>query len=439
MTQHPWGASTPEMNSGVLETGSTAATWAAASAAWLGLADATLATMGITGGQMAASIASISGVRSTMHQAATPPFLAWLGSMAGIAFKQAAVAATVAESYGMARTTMIPSVQSINNRVREAAAEASNFFGQNTPLIAALNAEYASYTMQNATIGTTYGEVITAATLPVPIPPPPPLSNAAQAASDAGNALGQAGQLVSQAGSQGVSQSASQAASTVGQGSSAATDPMGAMSQMSSMFSAPMQALQSAGGSGGGMQGLQQLLGAPMQMFSQFGQSGGLGDLLGGGSTGDAFSPTLTGMEGGLPLGADGLGGALGAAGGGGLGGGGLGGGAGAGAGGGLGGGGLGGGGLGGLGTLANRSESNGNTTRGPVLSGVTSPGLLNEKVATTTGGMPMSGAGHGAGHGAGSGERARREAVVLSAAAPAGGGPQLRREAQGAERDLFS
>lgn len=127
MPYHPWGESTPEINASVIETGSTSATWAAASAAWLGLASATLATMGITGGQMMASLASISGVRSMTHQAATPPFLTWLGSMAGIAFKQAAICAVVAESYGVTRSSMIPSMQSINNRVREAAAEASNF------------------------------------------------------------------------------------------------------------------------------------------------------------------------------------------------------------------------------------------------------------------------------------------------------------------------
>lgn len=415
MTQHPWGVSTPEMNAGVLETGSTAATWAAASAAWLGLAEAALATMGITGGQMAASIASISGLRSATHEAATPPFLAWLGTMAGIAFKQAAVTATVAESYGVARTTMIPSFQSINNRVREAAAEATNFFGQNTPLIAALNAEYAAYTMQNATIGTTYGQVITAATLPVPIPPPPPLSNAAKAFADAGSAMGQAGQLVSQASGQGVSQSASQAASNVSQGANSATSPMGAMSQMSSMFSSPLQALQSAGGGASNPLGsLQQLLSAPMQMF---GQSSGLGGLFGGGSTGDAFSP-LTAGGGGLPLGGAGLGGGAGAGGMGAVGGGGL-------------------GGVGGLGNLASKSESMGSARGGPVLSGVTSPGLVNERTAVTTanGGMPMApGAGAGAGAGAGS---SRRE-VVLSATAPAETS-YIRREASGSDRNLFN
>jgi hypothetical protein len=44
------------MNAGVIETGSSAATWMAASAAWMRLASATMATMGITGGQMAAVV-----------------------------------------------------------------------------------------------------------------------------------------------------------------------------------------------------------------------------------------------------------------------------------------------------------------------------------------------------------------------------------------------
>lgn len=412
MTQHPWGACTPEINAAVIETGTTGATWADASAAWLGLADATLTTMGITGGQMFASIASISGVRSSLHEIATPPFLSWLGTMAGIAFKQAAITATVAESYGVTRSSMIPSVQSINNRVREAAAEATNFFGQNTPLIVALNAEYAAYTMQNATLGTTYGETITAATIPVPVPPPPPLGSAAKAAADAGSALGQAGQLVSQASGEGVSQSAAQAASAVGQGGDAAS-PAGAMGQMGSLMSAPMQALQSAGGGmGNPLSSLQQLLTAPAQMF---GQASGLGSLLGGGSTGDAFSPLTAGAVGGLPLGGAGLG----AGGGGGVA---------VGA-----GGGSGVGGIGGLGSLAPRSET---VKATPVLSGVTSPAMLNERAVTATsatgGGMPISAMGTGTG----SGERGRRETTVTAPAAVTG--PAVRREATEAERDLF-
>lgn len=409
MPNHPWGASTPEMNAGVLETGSTSATWAAASAAWMGLASTTLATMGITGSQMVASTTTMSGVRSMTHAAATPPFLAWLGSMAGIAFKQAAIAAVVAESYGVARSSMIPSVQSINNRVREAAAEASNIFGQNTPLIAALNAEYGAYTMQNAAIGSTYGEVITAATLPVPIPPPPPLSNAGKAAGDAANAMSN---VASQASGQ-ASQAASQASSTLGQGSSNPASSM--MGQAGQLFSAPMQAVQ---GLSSPMQGMQSLLSAPMQMF---GSASGMGDLFGGGKTGSSFSPMLTGGGGGLPLGAG-----MGSGGGAGLGGG--------------GGGGLGmGGGLGN--TLASRAEaSSGSNSRNAVLSGISAGAPTQERmggVSTSSGGgaIPPGAMGN---HGAGAGARTRgtEDAVVTYTSA---GDLPPRRAASSSERDLFS
>lgn len=406
MPAHPWGASTPEMNAGVLESGSTSATWAAGSAAWMGLASAAMATMGIVAQQLGATLTSMSGVRSATHAAATPPFLAWLAGMAGIAFQRAAVNAVVAESYGLARTTMIPSEQSINNRVREHAAEASNIFGQNTPLIMALNGEYGVYTVDNATIGTTYGEVIAAATLPVPIPPPPPLGSAAQAAADAGQAAQQSAQLVSQAGS-GLSQAASQSAGQMGQGAGSSGDMMSSMGQM---FQAPMQALQSMGSSlTSPFQSLSQLFSAPMSMF---GSASGMGNLLGGGSTGNSFSPTSMAKAGGLPLGANGLGG------GGGVG--------------------LGGGGLGayGGGLSGSNKSSTSTISRMPALSGIST--LTQERLAGAPaagfggGGIPPSAAGRGE-----SNRRSDSSTAVLTF------GPKddesVRRGAEGSERDLFN
>jgi PPE-repeat protein len=403
MSNHPWGGSTPEMNATMLETGSTSATWAAASAAWMGLASAAMAAAGITGAQMAASTTSMSGVRSMTHAAATPPFLSWLGGMAGIAFKQAAIAAVVAESYGMARSSMIPSMQSINNRVREAAAEASNIFGQNTPLIGALNAEYGFYTAENASIGATYGEVITAATLPVPIPPPPPLGNAAKSAGEAAQATGQAAQMANQA-AQGASQSASQAT----QGG--ASGDMGSMmSQFGQMLQAPMQALQSAGsGMGNPMQSLSQLMSAPMSMF---GGSSQLGDLLGGGATGSSFAPVATGSGRGLPLGGAGLGS---------------------------------GGGLGG-GMPANLSKmtSSGSSAnqRVSMLSGIANA-PVQERLAGATaapmggggGGMPMGAAAHGAG-----GQSRRASDATASVLTYGQREEPTRRGADRSERDLFT
>lgn len=405
MPNQPWGASPPELNSGVIETGSTQATWMAASAAWMGLAEAAMTAMAITGTQMVASTTSMSGIRSMTHEAATPPFLSWLAAMAGIAFKQSAVAGVVAESYTMTRSSMIPSVQSITNRLNEHAAEATNIFGQNTPLIGELNAEYGEYTAQNATLGSTYGEVITAATLPTPIPPPPPLGNLARAAGEAASSMSDAASQLGQSG-QGLSQAASQTASQV---SSKGTSGMG---EMSSMFQAPLQAAQSAGQSFSSVpQSFSQLLQAPSQMFGSFSSMGGL---LGGGSTGDSFSPALAGATGGLPLGGgSGLhgGAGLGMGGGGGLG--------------------------GGLSNLAKSGES-GSSSRSSVLSGIQP---VQEKTVTTTsggGGTPRGGMMPHAGQHAGSSSKSRREESVLSAT-PAAAVTACRREAQGNERELFN
>lgn len=401
MPNQPWGASPPELNSGVIETGSTQATWMAASAAWMGLAEAAMTAMAITGTQMVASTTSMSGIRSMTHEAATPPFLSWLAAMAGIAFKQSAVAGVVAESYTMTRSSMIPSVQSITNRLNEHAAEATNIFGQNTPLIGELNAEYGEYTAQNATLGSTYGEVITAATLPTPIPPPPPLGNLARAAGEAASSMSDAASQLGQSG-QGLSQAASQV-------SSKGTSGMG---EMSSMFQAPLQAAQSAGQSFSSVpQSFSQLLQAPSQMFGSFSSMGGL---LGGGSTGDSFSPALAGATGGLPLGGgSGLhgGAGLGMGGGGGLG--------------------------GGLSNLAKSGES-GSSSRSSVLSGIQP---VQEKTVTTTsggGGTPRGGMMPHAGQHAGSSSKSRREESVLSAT-PAAAVTACRREAQGNERELFN
>lgn len=405
MAIHPWGVSLPEMNAGVIETGSTSATWVSASASWAGLMAATLATMGAAGAQMAASLESISGIRSMVQAAATPPFLSWLAAMAGIAFKQAAVTAVVAESYGMTRSAMIPSMVSITNRIEEAAAEASNFFGQNTPLIAALNVQYAEYTVQNATLGNTYGDVITAATMPVPIPPAPPLSDAATTAAQAGDALGQAGQTLSTAAGGQLTQGASKAAAAVGNGG---TSDM--MSSMGPLLQAPLQAAQSAGQSlSSAPQSLGQLLNAPSQLFGSF---SGLGDLLGGGSTAGSFAPTSLSGGGGLPLsGAHGAGAALG------------------------GGGGLGAGGLGGL---APKMGEGSVGSRNTVLSGISTP-VVQERANTAgpvaRGGMPM---GHPAGAGS-SGSRDRRDTSTLITVHTPRETMPLRRAATDSERELFS
>lgn len=403
MAIHPWGAMLPQANSTVIETGSAEPTWMTASESWMMLGDSALMTMGITGAQMFASIASIQGIRSMTHEALTPPFLTWLASMAGIAYKQAIITELVAMSYTQTRATMIPTAVSNQNRIDEAIAEATNFFGVNSPLIAQLNADYAEFTVQNATLGTTYGDVITTATLPTPIPPPPPLGSLAQTAGQAANSLGDAAGQAAQA-AQGASQEAAQAASQVsGQGSSAA----GGMDQMASMFSTPAQMVgqipQTLSQAGQGLN--------PSQLSGVLGQ---FSSLFNGGSTGGSFSPTpsLAAQSGVLPLGGghgSGAGGMTGA-----------------------------GGAMGGSGMLQRSTSGGGNAGNGrPVLTGIAPPaesGTVTNASGGARGGMmpPPGGGSH-------QGSRTSRREPVVRLSAVHGSGDGNRTGAKAPERELFS
>jgi PPE-repeat protein len=391
----------PQANSTVIETGSTEVSWMTASESWLMLGEVAMATMGIVGTQMFASIASMNGIRSMTHEMLTPPFLLWLASMAAIAFKQALVTEIVAMSYGQTRATMIPTVVSNQNRIDEAITEATNVFGQNSGLIAYLNGEYAEYTVQNASLGMTYGDVITGMTLPTPIPPPPPLGNLLGTAGQAAGSLGDAASQLGQVG-QGVSQEAAQVASQVaGNGSSA----MGGMDQFASLAQAPAQIAGQ----------LPQAVSAPGQLVGQLaGQLGNFTNMFNGGSTGNAFAPALASHNGGLPLGShfgSGTGAGVGTGGGSGS--------------------------MGGAGTLsaASRGGGGGNLSRSAVLTGITSP--------TDTQAAPNSTGGRGGmappiGIHPNQGEtRKKREHTVLTAANSGDTGGN--REARGSDRELFS
>jgi PPE-repeat protein len=306
------------------------------------------------------------------------PFYGWLMSLEAIAIEHAVACATVAEAWGMTTTGIIPLPVVNENRVSEATAEATNAFGQNTPLIAELNREYAQFWTEDATSMLNYDNAVVLATAPKMVPPPPPLTN-----------LGMASQgLMSQASR--VAQAGSQAASRM----SSATDGLsqatqGGGSQMMSQMMGPMQSvMQSA------TQAPQQLM-KPLQSLSQPLQSM-LGQFMKGpqmgGGLGSAFSATSMGSTGGLPMSTSS-----------GFGGGGMG----------MGGGG---GGIGNLGHLAGSSEK----VARPIgnLSGVPAPtlgggGQVSAANSAMTGG---GGGGMGGAGGAGSQSQQRKSEDILAA-----------------------
>lgn len=373
-----WSGYPPEINSGRWEAGTGPSSWTATSMVWTQFAG----IVGAATAALAAEIAMLTGTTLTGETSvgvavSSVPFYGWLMSLEAIAVEHAVACATVAEAWGAATSGIIPLPVVNENRISEATAEATNAFGQNSPLIAELNREYAQFWTQDATSMLNYDNAVVLATAPKMVPPPPPLTN-----------LGTASQsLMSQAGK--VAQAGSQAASRM----TSATDGLsqatqGGGSQMMSQMMGPMQSvMQSA------TQAPQQMM-KPLQSLTQPLQSM-LGQFMNGpqmgGGLGSAFSATSLGSTtGGLPMSSSGLGG-----GGMGMGG--------------------GGGGLGNIGHLAGSSEK----VARPIgnLSGVPAPTLGGGgQLAASNSAMTGGGGGMGGAGGAGAQTQTRKSEDILAA-----------------------
>jgi PPE-repeat protein len=81
-------------------------------------------------------------------------------------------AAEVAAAHTAAVETMIPAAVCLTNRSTQAGLIATNFFGQNTPGIIGLEAQYQGFWVTNATARTGYGSVVSTALGALSEPPP---------------------------------------------------------------------------------------------------------------------------------------------------------------------------------------------------------------------------------------------------------------------------
>jgi len=146
-----YGLLPPEINSGRIYTGPGAGPLLAAAAAWSALADDFQAAAaghrsvieGLTSGPWL-------GPASASLVAAVSPFIAWLDSSAVEAAQAASQASAAATAYEAAfAATVAPPVVAAN-RALLAALIATNIFGQNTPAIAATEAQYFEFWAQDA-------------------------------------------------------------------------------------------------------------------------------------------------------------------------------------------------------------------------------------------------------------------------------------------------
>lgn len=314
----PWPTYLPEFNAIRQELGPTSATFLASGAMWSTLAALVAEAATAFGAELAAVGTNVQGATQLQLVATAPLFMSWLAESGATAAANALAAYGVAEADGIARGTMVPTALVSQNRISELIAEATNFFGINTGLIAMLNGEYTGFWTDNATTMMTYDEAVQLATIPKPISPPPPLANAMSAAAQGAQSTAMA---AADQGTQAATQAASQAQQPA---STAAEAPASSAQQMMSsmlgsggqLLSAPTQALSQ------GTSSLTQPLQSMMQPFqSLLGQFGGSTQDAGAflsGPPSSAFpaanaafsgSPTGGGVPGGggVPLGTGGI------------------------------------------------------------------------------------------------------------------------------------
>jgi PPE-repeat protein len=212
----------PEFNSGRMYAGPGAGSMLAAAAAWTGLA-AELESAASSYGSVISALTGGPwvGPSSTAMVAAAAPYVAWMSATAQQAELAGAQAQAAAAAFAEAFAMTVPPMVVAANRAQLMMLVATNFFGQNTPAIAANWAQYFEMWAQDAAAMFGYAANSAAATAPVT-----PFSAAPQTANPAGLA-------------------AQGAASAQSAGSSIGTGVQSALSQLTSSIPGALNGLAS--------------------------------------------------------------------------------------------------------------------------------------------------------------------------------------------------
>jgi PPE-repeat protein len=146
-----FGALPPEINSARMYAGPGSGSMITAAAAWEGLA-ADLRSQATAYSSVISGLTSEGwrGPASTAMAAAAAPYTAWMNATAAQADETAAQAKAAAAAYEAAFGATVPPAVVAANRAQLASLVATNFLGQNTPAIAATEAQYAEMWAQDA-------------------------------------------------------------------------------------------------------------------------------------------------------------------------------------------------------------------------------------------------------------------------------------------------
>jgi PPE-repeat protein len=168
-----FGIYPPEINSGRMYAGPGSGPMLAAAQAWGGLADELYTAAGSYQSVVSElSSGPWSGPSSAAMTAAAVSYVAWLSSTAAQAEETAAQARSAAAAYESAFASTVPPPVIAANRSLLMALVATNFFGQNTPAIAATEAQYAEMWAQDAAAMYGYAGSSAAATVLTPFASP---------------------------------------------------------------------------------------------------------------------------------------------------------------------------------------------------------------------------------------------------------------------------
>ncbi len=245
-----FGLLAPEINSGRIYSGPGSAPLLAAAAAWSGLA----ADLRATAGDYSSTVTGLTsdgwqGPASTSMATAASSYAGWLNTTAAQAEQTASQATAAADAYQTALAASVPPPVIAANRAQLTSLVATNILGQNTPAIAATEAQYGEMWARDA--GAMYGYAGSAAAAAKVTPFSAPRQNT------------NPGALNAQA-----------AAVTQATGTSAGSNTQSALTQLTSAIPSTLQNLSAPGAMAGSASSGTS---SASSLFSQLFNSDGLG------------------------------------------------------------------------------------------------------------------------------------------------------------------
>ncbi|ORC00024.1 PPE family protein [Mycobacterium persicum] len=173
-----FGALPPEVNSGRMYSGPGSAPMAAAATAWNSLAvELSSAATGYETVITQLSSEEWMGPASAAMAEAVAPYVAWTSAAAARAEQAAAQARAAAAAFETAFAAVVPPPLIAANRAQLAQAIATNVFGQNTSVIAALEAQYGEMWAQDSAAMYSYAGNSAHAAAVAPFASPPQITS----------------------------------------------------------------------------------------------------------------------------------------------------------------------------------------------------------------------------------------------------------------------